>query len=142
MKTNAHAPIRIVDSPSTIPLVARVKAGFPSPASDYVEEPIDLYAYLVKNRSATFFARIDGDSMEPILSHNDLIVVDRSITPRNGDVALCYLDGEFTVKTIEKTPTSLLLVPANPAYPRIQVREGSEATVWGVVTASIRRIRR
>lgn len=138
----AFSFFRIEDKGGTLPIIAKVKAGFPSPANDYLEEPIDLYGYLVRNKMATFFARVDGDSMEPILSHGDIIVVDRSLPPQNGDVALCYIDGEFTVKTIEQHTGSVRLIPANPAYPPIEASEDNELIIWGIVTSSIKKLKK
>jgi len=122
--------------------VAGVKAGFPSPAADYLEEAIDLNRYVIRNKAATFYARIDGNSMEPILSNNDLVVVDRSLTPVDGDIALCYIDGEFTVKTIQRTPNAVYLIPANRQYDPITVTKDNELIIWGIVTHSIRKHRR
>lgn len=122
--------------------MAGVKAGFPSPAADYLEEAIDLNRYVIRNKAATFYARIDGNSMEPILSNNDLVVVDRSLTPVDGDIALCYIDGEFTVKTIQRTPNAVYLIPANRQYDPITVTKDNELIIWGIVTYSIRKHRR
>jgi len=132
----------VEDNGVELPLVAGVKAGFPSPAADYLEEAIDLNRYVIRNKAATFYARIDGNSMEPILSNNDLVVVDRSLTPVDGDIALCYIDGEFTVKTIQRTPNAVYLIPANRQYDPITVTKDNELIIWGIVTHSIRKHRR
>lgn len=142
LKLKSISFFTVEDGGVEIPLIAGVKAGFPSPANDYIEEAIDLNKYVVRNRSSTFYARIDGSSMEPILSHNDLIVVDRSLTASDSDIALCYIDGEFTVKTINKTPVAVYLIPANPSFEPIKVTKDNEFIIWGIVTYSIRKHRK
>lgn len=134
--------LSITDSNTEIPLASSgVKAGFPSPAGDYIEESIDLNKFVIKNKSATFYARVDGSSMEPILRDGDLIVIDRSLTPSSNDIVLCYIDGDFTVKTVQKTPNAIYLVPANPAYDNIEVTPDNNFIVWGIITFSIRKHR-
>lgn len=134
--------LSITDSNTEIPLASSgVKAGFPSPAGDYIEESIDLNKFVIKNKSATFYARVDGSSMEPILRDGDLIVIDRSLTPSSNDIVLCYIDGDFTVKTVQKTPNAIYLIPANPAYDPIEVTRDNNFIVWGVITFSIRKHR-
>lgn len=134
--------LSITDSNTEIPLASSgVKAGFPSPAGDYIEESIDLNKFVIKNKSATFYARVDGSSMEPILRDGDLIVIDRSLAPSSNDIVLCYIDGDFTVKTVQKTPNAIYLVPANQAYDPIEVTRDNNFIVWGVITFSIRKHR-
>ena len=134
--------LSIAESDTEIPLASSgVKAGFPSPAGDYIEESIDLNKHVIKNRSATFYARVDGSSMEPILRDGDLIVIDRSLSPSASDIVLCYIDGEFTVKTVQKTPNAIYLVPANKAYDPIEVNPNNDFIIWGVITYSIRKHR-
>lgn len=134
--------LSITDSNTEIPLASSgVKAGFPSPAGDYIEESIDLNKFVIKNKSATFYARVDGSSMEPILRDGDLIVIDRSLAPSSNDIVLCYIDGDFTVKTVQKTPNAIYLIPANPAYDPIEVTPDNNFIVWGVITFSIRKHR-
>ena len=134
--------LSITDSNTEIPLASSgVKAGFPSPAGDYIEESIDLNKFVIKNKSATFYARVDGSSMEPILRDGDLIVIDRSLTPSSNDIVLCYIDGDFTVKTVQKTPNAIYLVPANKAYDPIEVTSNNDFIIWGVITYSIRKHR-
>lgn len=132
----------VEDEGLEIPLAAScVKAGFPSPAEDYIEGNIDLNKLVVANPTSTFYARIDGRSMEPILSDGDLVVIDRSLTPKSNDIVLCFIDGEFTVKTIQRSPMALYLMPANPTYEPILVTPDNQLTIWGVITYSIRRHR-
>lgn len=116
-----------------------VKAGFPSPAQEYVSERIDLNKALVHNPSSTFFARVDGISMvEEGIDDGDLIVVDRSLEPRDGDLAVCCLDGEFTLKRIRLQGRRVVLMPSNRQFRPIVVTEDNEFCVWGIVTHTIK----
>jgi DNA polymerase V len=112
-----------------------VPAGFPSPADDYLEGALDLNEYLVKHKAATFFWRVTGDSMIGAGIHSgDLLIVDRSLEPRDGNVIIAVLDGELTVKRIEIHDGKLFLVPENKDYPLIPITEEQSFQVWGVVT--------
>ena len=116
-----------------------VKAGFPSPAEQYMEPPLDLNQLLVKRPAATYFVRVEGDSMcGASINDGDLLVVDRSLTPADGDIIIAAVDGEFTVKRLRKNPYSL--EPANPAYPVIRLEPGQELDCFGKVTAVIHRL--
>ncbi len=125
-----------------------IRAGFPSPAQDYLESGIDLNRELVKNPSSTFFGRVSGDSMAGAgIEDGDLIVIDKSIQASEGDVAVCFVDGEFTLKRIhvEKKGSGgevVWLVPENPKYRKIKVTQDQNFMVWGVVTYSIKKIRK
>lgn len=120
-----------------------IPAGFPSPAQDYLEERIDLNAVLIRNPTATFLARIAGESMRDLgMFDGDLIVVDRSLVPAAGDVVLAWVQGGFTVKTLRLRGRQVVLVPANPGYPEIPLREDAEDRIWGVVTHVIRSFRK
>lgn len=115
-----------------------VAAGFPSPAEQYMEPPLDLNAFLVKRPAATYFVRVEGDSMNGAgIYDGDILVVDRSLAPADGDVAVAALDGDFTVKTLRRRGGALWLEPANPDYPPIKVDEGHELKIFGRVTAAI-----
>jgi len=115
-----------------------VVAGFPSPAEQYVEPPLDLNSYLVKRPAATYFVRVEGDSMVGRGIHDkDLLVVDRSLRPANGDVIIASVDGEFTVKTFMKDKDGIRLEPANPDFPAIRIKSGQELDYFGKVTAVI-----
>jgi DNA polymerase V len=115
--------------------VARVSAGFPSPADDYLEGKLDLNKYLIKHPAATFPVRVTGDSMIGAGIHSgDLLIVDRSLEPEGGNVVIAVVDGELTVKRIEMHDGKLFLVPENPDYPLIPVTEEQSFQVWGVVT--------
>ena len=130
-------------------VVGSVVAGFPSPAEQYLEPALDLNALLVKRPAATFFVKVEGDSMIGAGIHDkDLLVVDRSLTPANGDIIIAAVDGEFTVKTYRtglKTGKDgrkyrfVTLEPANPNYPTITITPGHELLTFGKVTAVIHR---
>ncbi len=118
--------------------VARVSAGFPSPADDYLEGALDLNEYLIKHKAATFFWRVTGDSMIGAGIHSgDLLIVDRSLEPKDGNVIIAVLDGELTVKRIEVHDGRLFLAPENQDYPLIPVTEEQSFQVWGVVKHAI-----
>ena len=111
-----------------------VSAGFPSPADDYVEPSLDLNEYLIRHPAATFFVRVQGDSMkEAGISHGDLLIVDRSLEARDGQVIIALLNGEFTVKRLRKQKGRLFLCPENPNYQPIEVAPEADFQVWGVV---------
>ena len=118
-----------------------VSAGFPSPADDFKEIRISLDKELVKNSESTFYARVSGDSMiEAGLDDGDLIVIDRSLDPENGKIAVCFIDGEFTVKTIKKEENKIFLIPENKIYKPIEVEEGNELIIWGIVNYVIKKV--
>lgn len=112
-----------------------VPAGFPSPADEYLEPKLDLNRLLIKHPSATFFVRVQGESMINAGIHNgDILIVDRALEPRNGDIAVCVIDGEFTVKRLQLIEDELYLAPENGSYSPIKVTEFQDFKVWGVVT--------
>ena len=140
-----------------------VHAGFPSPAQDYVHEGVDLNKVLVKHPSATFYARVVGDSMvDAGVDEGDILVIDKALEPKEGDMAVCFVDREFALKYISfhdpgkpavagsagassfsiLPKRELWLLPANPSYPPIHITETNDFTVWGVVTHIIKSIRR
>lgn len=117
-----------------------VSAGFPSPAEHFLEPPLDLNRALIRNPSSTFFARVTGESMrDDGIDDGDLLVVDKSLEPHDGCVAVCFLDGEFTLKRVRRDGQRLLLVPANKRYRPIEVSRESDFAVWGVVTYVIKK---
>jgi DNA polymerase V len=117
---------------------AGVPAGFPSPAADYEENKLDLNRYLIKNPAATFFVRVSGDSMVGAGIHSgDLLVVDRSLEPRDKNVVIAVTDGELTVKRIRIRKRKITLEPENENYSVRQISEDTEFEVWGVVTSVI-----
>lgn len=112
-----------------------IAAGFPSPADDYIEQQLDLNQFMVKHPSATFFVRVEGESMRDAgIQSGDILVVDRSIAPAHGKIVVAVIDGEFTVKRMVIERDALFLAPENPAYSRLQVSPDSQFQVWGVVT--------
>lgn len=122
-------------------IVGSVVAGFPSPAEQYVEPPLDLNEHLVKRPAATYFVKAAGDSMVNAgINNGDLLVVDRSLTPTNGDVVIASVDGEFTVKTFRRKNGRISLVPANERYAPIDFSEGQELQIFGKVTYVIHKL--
>jgi DNA polymerase V len=117
-----------------------VKAGFPSPAADYHESPLDLNDKLVQNPAATFLVRVDGDSMRDAgIFPGDLLVVDKSAEARDGSIVVAIVNNEFTLKRLRYGPgNTVTLTAENPAYKPITFGEGDEASVWGVVKHVIR----
>ena len=118
-----------------------ISAGFPSPADDFKEYKISLDKTLVKNKEATFYARVSGQSMIGAgLDDGDLLVVDRSLEPAHKKIAVCFIDGEFTVKRLKVTIEGVYLQPENPAYDPILVTENNNFQIWGIVTHVIKRM--
>ena len=118
-----------------------ISAGFPSPADDFKEIRISLDRELVKNEEATFYARVSGNSMENAgLSDGDLIVIDKSLNPENNKIAVCFLDGEFTVKRIIKRKQNLYLKPENKNYKEIKISSENDLLIWGIVTFVIKKL--
>ena len=138
-----ESPLPCDPSPLILPVAGDcVRAGFPSPAEDFQVERLDLTSILVSHPQATFFLRLRGDSMHDAgLFDGDLLVVNRALKPVNGDVVIAVVDGEFTCKTLWLKFGRMKLVAANPTYPEIVPKEGQTIEVWGVVTASIKRLR-
>ena len=120
-----------------------VAAGYPSPAQDYYDGPIDLTEMLIDDQAATFIVRAAGHSMTGAgISAGDEILVDRSKEPHDGDVIVAVLDGELTIKRLRITPTGIVLQAENPEYPDIRVPELSDLVVWGVATYALHHLRR
>jgi DNA polymerase V len=120
----------------SLPLaLCHVEAGFPSPADDYMEGSLDLNEYVIKHPSATYFVRASGDSMTDAgIFNGDLLIVDRSLEPVHGKVVIAEVDGQLTVKRLFKLKDRFLLQSENANYPPIELQEGNEVVVWGVVT--------
>lgn len=125
-----------------VPLTSEgVSAGFPSPADDHLEPPLDLNRSLIRNPASTFFARVDGDSMkDDCIDDGDLLVVDKSVEPYDGCVAVCFLEGEFTLKRVRLGGDKITLMPANKRYKPIEVNRDDDFAIWGVVTYTIRKV--
>ena len=139
-----HVAAITFSPPAPLPLLARaVRAGFPSPADDFVEEEIDLQRLLVTNRAATFLVRVAGDSMVGKgLFDGDLAVVDRSLTPRDGDVVVVDVDGERSFKVWGRQGARATLSFANARYPTYRLDADAVVEVWGVVSGSVNPRRR
>jgi DNA polymerase V len=117
-----------------------IMAGFPSPAEDYAELPLDLHELLISHPAATFFVRVEGDSMKGAgMQSGDILVVDRSLAPQNGKIVVALLNGEFTVKRLKMEEKKVYLIPENPRYPTLEVTAESDFQIWGVVTYVIHR---
>jgi DNA polymerase V len=118
-----------------LPLVNNgISAGFPSPADDFLDTSIDLNKTLIKNPNATFYGKVKGDSMKDLGIHDgDLLVIDKSLEPQNGKIAICYIDGEFTVKKIKIEKDCCWLIPANDKYKALKVTEENDFIIWGIV---------
>ena len=123
----------------SLPLfVGGVSAGFPSPAEDFTDRKLDLNELLIKNPAATFFVRVEGDSMIGAgIHHDDILVVDRSREAVSGDVVIAVLDGELTVKRLVRNALCGHLVAENPDYPSIEISKENGCEIWGVVTSVI-----
>jgi DNA polymerase V len=137
-----HAP----DTPLALPpgnwwlqaLPASIAAGFPSPAEDHQVERIDLMQQLVKHPQATFYIRVRGESMRDAgILDGSVVLVDRAITPADGQIVLAVVDGDFTCKTLRLNPQGLRLQAAHPDYPDIVPKDGQSVEIWGVVVATI-----
>lgn len=121
--------------------LARISAGFPSPADDYVESALDLNAYLVRHPAATFMVKVAGDSMIGAgIADGDLLVVDRAVEAAHGRIVVAVIDGELTVKRLRIRRTLRLLVPENPKYEPLRIGPEQELQIWGVVTGVIKRV--
>ena len=131
-----------LDESHSIPLTNNsISAGFPSPADDFKEIRISLDKELVKNKEATFYARVSGDSMVGAgLDDGDLLVIDRSLSPESGKIAICFIDGDFTVKRIKKEKGKFYLMPENKKYKPIEISEDDELIIWGVVEYVIKKV--
>lgn len=117
-----------------------VRAGFPSPAQDFLEHSLDFNRDMIKNPDSTFYARVVGTSMiEDGIDPGDMLLIDRSLEAREGTLAVCAIDGEFTLKRIHQEDDRLFLMPANREFSPIEVKEGSSFEVWGVVLYIIKK---
>ncbi|WP_270438517.1 LexA family protein [Bacteroides bouchesdurhonensis] len=138
--------IHKIDTSSSLPLQFAdegIKAGFPSPAQDYLEQAIDLNKELIRHPASTFYGRVVGDSMrDEGIEEGDILVIDKSLELLNDDLAVCYIDGEFTVKRVRLEPDAAWLVPSNSNYPPRKVTKDNEFMVWGIVTYTIKKNRR
>lgn len=116
-----------------------ISAGFPSPADDFIELSIDLNKTLIKNKDTTFFAKVKGHSMKNAgIYDGDLLVIDKSLEPQNNKIAICQIDGEFTVKRIKIEENIVWLIAENEDYKPIKVTPENEFMIWGIVIHSIK----
>ena len=137
-------PQPLAAAPLVLPLVeGTVRAGFPSPAEDYVVSRLDLTSLLIKHQQTTFLMALGGDSMIGAgLFDGDLLVIDKVIKEVHGDIVVAEIDGEFTCKRLYNRNGIFMLRPENPTYPDIRPKPGQTVEIWGVVTSSIRRYRK
>ena len=139
MTINYLGSISANDLPATFTkfFVEPVSVGFPSPANDYLESPIDLNQYLIKNGAATFLVRVSGDSMlDANIADQAILIVDRSLKPKHGSIVVASLDGDFVCKRLQLKPR-LCLLPENPKYKPIYIQHGQALDIMGTVTAAI-----
>ncbi len=117
---------------------SRVQAGFPSPADDHLEDSLDLNKYLIHHKESTFFVKAQGDSMLGAgIYPGDILVVDKSLDAKNGKIVIAVVDGEFTVKRLQRYQNKITLKSENPNYKDIDIKKENELTIWGVVTSVI-----
>jgi len=144
MSKESNLNFFIPDNESTLDAIlisSGISAGFPSPAGDFKQDRISLDRELIKNKEATFFARVNGQSMiDAGLEDNDLLVIDRSLEPSNNKIAVCLIDGEFTVKRLRVEKERIWLQPENPSYSSIDVTEENQLIIWGIVTNVIKKV--
>ena len=118
-----------------------ISAGYPEPNDNYVSQKLSLDDTLVRNKESTFYAKVSGQSMIGAgLDDNDLLVIDRSLEPENNKIAVCFLDGEFTVKRLRVSQNEIWLQPENPEYPIINITEENDFVIWGIVTNVIKKV--
>jgi DNA polymerase V len=135
-------PLAEQTPPRSFPLMSHsVRAGFPSPADDYVEKRIDLNEELIQHREATFFLRVRGHSMVGAgIDDGDELIVDRAIKPEHGRIVVAAVDGELTVKRFYQRGGVVKLVAESPDFPDIELKDGQEMVIWGVVTKVIKSV--
>ena len=123
-----------------LPVMDAVSAGFPSPAADFLDTSIDLNEYLIKHPSTTFLAITSGFSMKDAGIHDkDILIIDKSLEPTDGKIAVCIIDGEFVLKRLKVDKLGIWLMPANPLFKPIRVSEFQDFEIWGIVTYSIQK---
>lgn len=118
-----------------------ISAGFPSPALDFIDQTIDFNRHLIKHPSATFCGRVKGVSLKNAgIDNGDLLIIDRSLEPTNGKIAVCYIDGEFTAKRIKISKKEVWLIPENENYEPMRITEENNFLIWGIVTHVIKEV--
>ena len=144
LKLNSNKTINIfsalTDTALDLPIITEgISAGFPSPALDFVDLTIDLNKHLIKHPSATFYGRVKGSSLKNAgIDDGDLLIIDRSLEPTNGKIAICYIDGEFTEKRISVKKNERGLMPENDSYKPINIEKENDFLIWGIVTNVIK----
>ena len=132
-------PISIKTELNVPVVTSGISAGFPSPAMDFIDVSIDLNKQLIKHPSSTFYGRVKGYSMKDAgIYDDDLLIIDKSLTPKNNQIAVCYIDGDFTIKRISVNDGFCWLLPENKAYKPIKITEDNDFQIWGVVTHVIK----
>lgn len=132
LKSSKYVPAKLLKLPL---FSSGISAGFPSPADGEVEQYLDLNELIVQHPAATYYVRVEGDSMQGAgIFSGDILVVDRSLPPANGKIIVAFINGEFTVKRLVKEGSSIYLKPENPAYKTLKVDSESDFQVWGIVT--------
>jgi DNA polymerase V len=136
-----HTPLASDPLPYAAPLfLCKIAAGFPSPATDYIEDGLDLNEYLVQHKAASFMFQVTGQSMSGAgIVDGDKVVVDRSITPKHNHIVIAVVDGDYTIKRLHRARGQVELRAENVAYPPIRFADGQQLDVWGVVVAVVRR---
>jgi DNA polymerase V len=129
-----------LNSSLELPLITTgISAGFPSPAMDFIDISIDLNKHLIKHPASTFYGRVKGVSMKDAgIYDGDLLIIDKSLSPKNNQIAVCYVDGDFTIKRISVNAGSCWLIPENKDYKPIKITEDNDFQIWGVVTHVIK----
>jgi len=127
--------------PIRLPLFShKVPAGFPSPADDYIEARLSLDQHLITNKDATFFVRAKGNSMvDAGIFDGDLLIVDKSLTPSSGNIVIAIIDGDLTIKRLILRDNKTILKPENSRFKEIELQDGQELQVWGVVTSTVKK---
>lgn len=122
-------------------ITAGISAGFASPAQDFLEVRIDLNEALTNNKLTTFYIRVSGNSMTDAgIDDGDLLVVDRSLEPHDSKIAICLIDGDFTVKRLKVDEDCMYLMPENKNYQPVKVTESNQFVIWGIVTYVIKKL--
>ena len=122
-------------------LTVIISAWYPSPADDFKQNRISIDQEIIKNKEATFYARVEGESMQGAgINNGDLLVIDKSIPPEDKKIAVCFIDGEFTVKRLKVKKDCILLIAENPKYKPIKVTSDNQLIIWGIVTYVIKKM--
>ena len=122
-----------------LPMIPAISAGFPSPAADFIDVNIDLGKELIRNPSSSFLGRVRGNSMQDVgIGDRDILIIDKSLPADDGRIAVCFLDGDFTVKRIQYTEDGCWLVAENPKFKPIKVTKENDFVIWGIVVYVIK----